>query len=120
MKYAKELTALLKNTDDEIIEALTVLCKALLEDQKKIEASKYEDLLLPPSEAADIFRASNGSTLHMIQYGLDALRYYNPELMSFDASTRMLWTVAFLLEAGKIIGKRQERARRRAGKHGKE
>lgn len=120
MKYEKELRALLRNTDDEIIETLTKIMEAMLEGQKAQEAEKYKDAFpLPPAEIAEIIKKSEAGSLLSIEYGLDALRYYESEIMRYDLETRMLWTVSYLLEAGKIIGIKQERARRRAGKHGK-
>lgn len=114
MKYEKELRALLRNTDDEIIEALTKIMEAMLEGQKAQEAEKYKDAFpMPPAEIAGLIEKSGGGTLLSIEYGLDALRYYAPNFMRCDASTRMLWTVSYLLEAGKIIGIKQERERRR-------
>lgn len=119
MKYLQELRALLQNTDDEIIEALTKIAEAMLNGQKAQEAVKYKDAFpLPPAEIAGLIEKNGGGSLLSIEYGLDALRYYAPHLMGCDASTRMLYTVSYLLEAGKIIGIKQERARRRAGKHG--
>ena len=51
MKYEKELRALLRNTDDEIIEALPKIVEAMLESQKAQEAEKYKAAFpLPPAE----------------------------------------------------------------------
>lgn len=120
MKHEKELIALIKNIDDEILEALTKIMEAMLEDQKAQEAEKYAAAFpLPPAEIAEIIENNGGGSILSIEYALDAIRYYAPHLMRCDAETRMLWTVSYLLEAGKIIGIKQERARRRAGKHGK-
>lgn len=120
MKYEKELKALLRNTDDNILDALIKIMEAMLESQKAQEAERFkDDFPLPPAEIAELVKRSGGGTVLSIEYGLDALRYYAPEFMRCAPETRMLWTVSYLLEAGKIIGIKQERARRRAGKHGK-
>lgn len=109
----QEMRALIKNVDPEILEVLTKLAKAMLDDQKAQEAVKYKTLLISPAEAADIIAKDGGPTVLTVSFGLDALRYYNAKGIMSDDS-RMLWAVGCLLEAGRIIGIRQERARMRA------
>lgn len=102
-----------KNADPNILDMLSDVMKDMLKQQKAQEAEEYKDLTISPAEAAEIVLKDRGDFYHMTRFALDMIRYYiaySP--VPFDALTkegRALYIVYALLEAGRIIGVRQER-----------
>lgn len=101
----------------ENLEKLKETMNILLQRQNTEEAEKYKSFRLSPFEVTDIISKGGGSNVLMLNFGIDCLRYYKPHIMDSDPSARRLWTIAFLVEAGRIMGIRQERARRKECKH---
>lgn len=117
MQYEKEFTQFVKQLPPAELGRLKETMNTLLQRQKVEEAEKYKSLRLSPSEAADIVEKGGYSTILLVNFGLDCLRYFRTHVMDLEPSARKLWTIAFLVEAGRIIGIRQERARRKERKH---
>lgn len=112
----EEFGAFMEKMGPEELDQLGGIMEGMLKRQKASEAEKYKSLLTPPSEAMEIIHKAGGSTLLMVDYGQDLLRYLRAEYQQFGERALELWSLGYLLEAGRIIGMRQERARRRRSK----
>lgn len=110
-QYEAQMKALLNNIDDQALDALNMIARSILEDQKAQEAQRYREMGISPAEAVEIIEASDSLTMLDISFCMDAMRYYRAEHLNLSPETLSLWSMAMLLEAGRIMGVRQERAR---------
>lgn len=117
MNTTQEFKQLIKQLPPAELDKLKETMNILLQQQKVEEAEKYKSLSLSPFEITDIISKSEGPNVLMIDFGIDCLKYYKPHVMDFDPYARRLFTIAFLVEAGRIMGIRQERARRKERRH---
>lgn len=117
MNTIQEFAQIVKQLPPVELDKLKETMNILLQRQKTEEAEKYKSLRLSPFEVTDIISKGGGSNVLMLDFGIDCLRYYKPHIMDSDLSARRLWTIAFLVEAGRIMGIRQERARRKERRH---
>ena len=90
----------------------------LVKQQEPQEAEEYNDLMISPAEAAEIVKKEGGDFQHMTRFALDMIRHYidEPSPVPFDALTdryKAAQIAYALLEAGRIIGVRQQRAKQR-------
>ena len=109
-----QMKTLLKNIDEQTLDALTRIMEAMLKDQEAQEAQRYRDMGISPAEAVEIIEASDSLTMLDLNFCTDAMRYYRAKHLNLSPDTLALWSMAMLLEAGRIIGIRQERARLKA------
>lgn len=107
-----EMREIIKRIDPAIIDTLTILAADMLEKQKDQETQKYESLLISPFEVSEIVTKQGCSDTMMIDFAMDAIKYYRANLLGCDTASAALWIAGFLIEAGRIIGIRQERAKK--------
>lgn len=80
-----------------------------------LSGSCFDDLLVTPEEAAERIVASGGSTVHMCHFAMDFLHWYHKKIpvLPSDDMGKVMFAAAALLEAGRMIGLKQARQRKR-------
>lgn len=108
-----EMNTLLKGIDEDTLSEMTRIMGKMVEAQKAREAEHYREMRLSPAEAVEIIERDGGPTLPAVNFATDAFRYFRAKHLRHSAETRTLFSMGMPLEAGRIMGIRQERARRK-------
>lgn len=117
-RYETEMKDLVKHFDEQTLDALTRLMESMLENQKVIEAERYREMGISPAEAVEIIEKGEAPDRIDVDFCADAMRYYRTKHLYLSPDSLAFWSLPMLLEAGRIMGIRQERARRREQQHG--
>lgn len=113
MTQEAEFAQIVRQLPPESLKEIKKVLEALFDQQKAAEAKKYESLRITPFEAVKISRIGECDIALLAAFGLDCLRYNKANVNHLDMGSRVIYGIALLLEAGCIIGIRQERARRK-------